>query len=72
MLPECRAGDDEETLFGQTCDGEIAFDPTALVQALCINDRTNRLVNIVGADIVQESQRARPAYFKFIERGLIE
>ncbi len=72
VLPEGRAGDDKEALLGQAGDGEIALDPAALVQAFGIDDRSDRLVDVVGADIVQEGQRAGTAHFKFIERSFIE
>ncbi len=72
MLSEGCTGNDKEALLGQAGDGEIALDPAALVQALGVDDCSDRLVDLVGAYIVQESQRARPAHLKFVERGLVE
>ncbi len=72
MLSEGCTGDDKEAVLSQTGNSEVALDPAALVQAFGIDDRPDRLVDFVGAHIVQESQRTRSAHFKFIERGFIE
>src|SRR4030095_1824347 len=72
MLAERRAGDDEEASFRQACDGEITFDAAAFIQALCIYNRSNGLINTVGANIVQEFQRPGAAHFQLIERSFIE
>jgi len=71
-MPESGAGDDQESIRGQTGDSEIAFDAAPLVQTLGIDDRPNLLIDIVGADMVQEGQGAWSAHFKFVEGSLIE
>ena len=43
-----------------------------LVQTLGVNDRAHRLVDVIGAYIIQEFQCARTAHLEFIERGLVE
>jgi len=72
MLAERRAGDDEEALLAEPRNGEVAFDAAALVEALCLNDCADGHVNLVGADVFEELQRAGPAHFEFVERGFIE
>ena len=72
MLAECCSCDDEEAIFRKPSDGEITFDSAALVQALCINDCSNGLINIVRANMVQEFQCTGAAHLQFIERCFIE
>jgi len=70
--PKAGTRDDEETLFTETRDREITFDAAALIQALSIDHRTDRLINVVGANIIEEFQRAGSTHFNFVEGGLIE
>ena len=72
MLSERSSGDDKEAVVFQSGNGEVAFDPAALVQALSVDDRPNRLVDIVGAHVVQEFQSAGAADFELVEGCLIK
>ncbi len=60
MLTERRPGNNEEAFLCDAVDREVAFDAAALVQALGIDHRANGLVDVVGADAVQEGERAGP------------
>ena len=72
MLSEGRAGDDQEALLRQAGDGEVALDAAALVEALGVDHRANRLVDLVGAHVVQELERSRTAHLDLVEGGLVE
>ena len=72
MHAKSRAGDDQEALVRQAGDGEVALDAAALVQALGVDHRANRHVDLVGADIVEEFERAGAAHFDLVEGGLVE
>src|SRR5688500_11819976 len=72
MLTKRRACDDKEAIVCEARDGEVTFDAAALVQALCINNRSNGLIDIVRANIVQEFQGAGSAHLQFIERCFVK
>ena len=72
MLSESGSRDDQEFLLPEARDGEVGFDPAAFVEALGVDDRAGGRVNLVGADVVEERERARAAHFEFVERGLVE
>ena len=72
MLSKGGTGDDKETVFCQAGDGEVALDSTALIQALGVDDRTHRLIDIIGADMVEESQRTWAAHLKLIEGSFVK
>jgi len=72
MLSERSSGNDKEALFVQTGDGEVALDPTALVEGLGVDDSPHRLVDVIRANVVQELQCAGAAHFEFVERCFVE
>ncbi len=72
MLTERGAGDEEEAVFGEAGDGHIGFDAAAFVEALRVNNGVDRDIHLVGADVVEEFQRAGSAHFEFVEGGFVE
>ena len=67
MLPERCAGDDQEAIFCEAVDSEVAFDAAALVQALRVGHRADGLVDVIGADAVEEGEGAGSAHFDLVE-----
>jgi hypothetical protein len=53
-------------------DGEIGFDPAALVQPLRVDDLAGRHVDVVRADTIQHASRVGAFEPEFGEGGLIE
>ena len=67
MLSKGSPGDDKEPVFCQAGDSEIAFNSTALIQALGVNDRPHWLVDIIGADVVEKSQCTGATHLKLLK-----
>src|ERR1041385_4759679 len=72
MLTEGRPCNNKETFLPDAIDCEVAFDAAALVQALSVDHRPHRLVDVVGADPVEEGKGTGSAHFDLVERGLVE
>ncbi len=72
MLTKRGASDDEEAILRESRDGEITFNAAAFIERLSVSNRADGLIHFVGANCVEEVQRARAAYFKFVERSLVE
>ena len=72
VLPECRARDDAEALFGEPSDREVALDPAALVEHLRVRDRTDIARDAVVAQPFEEPGRARSDDVELGEGRLVE
>ncbi len=72
MHGEAAAGDDVEAVGCQPRDGEIAFDPAALVAELGIDDAADRLVHAGGGEPVDGGERAGAAELEFAEGALVD
>ena len=72
MLTKCRARNNEEAIFRKAGDREIAFDAATFVETLGVDQMSNRHVNLIRADGVEEIQGARSTHFEFVERSFVE
>ena len=66
------AGQDEERVGGGAGQGQIAFEPAALVQHRRVHHPAYRHVDLVGAKTLQDSCGVAAFQDEFGERGLIE
>ena len=53
-------------------DREVALDAAALVQHGCVDDRAHRLVDVVAAQPLEETEGARAHHLELRERRLVE
>ena len=66
------ARDDEEVVLGQARDREVAHDPAARRAHRGVDDRADRAVHVVGGELLQERERARPVHLHLGERREVE
>ena len=69
---ESRPRHDAEALLGEPRDGEIALDPTTLVEHLGVRDRTDVACNAVVTEPLEEVSCFLPRDLDLRERRLVE
>ena len=67
-----RAGDDAESVGGQSANGEVTLDTAACVEELRIDERAVGAVDVVAGDALQHAKRAGAADLEFAERCHVE
>jgi hypothetical protein len=66
------AGDDPEAIVGQARDRQVAHDPGARREHRRVDDDPDRLIDVVGGEVLQEAQCAGAADLDLGERGEVE
>src|SRR5579883_1083654 len=66
------AGDDLEAVGGQACHRQVALDPAASIEHLCVRNRADGLVHLIVSNILEEGQRAWSCDLQLTERSLVE
>ena len=67
VASERGARHDPEPLVTEARDGEVALDPAPDIQHGRVDDRADRLVDVVRAHPSQEGQGSRPGYLQLGE-----
>ena len=71
VVPERRAGHEQEAVVGAAQDRQVGLDPTALVQQLRVDDGSDPAVDPVRTERLEERERARPEYLELREARLV-